>query len=432
MQSSSPSSNSTVSNWLTWLENTRPEQDIDLGLDRIRKVGEKLDLLKPAPYIITVAGTNGKGSTIAILEAILLEAGYSVGSFTSPHFLKFNERIRVNGEMVQDDVLCEAFTKIDQGRAGTWLTYFEFATLAAVHSFQKTKVDIALMEVGLGGRLDATNAVEPDISVITTVGLDHQDWLGYSIEAIAKEKAGIMRREKPAVFGDNPIPKAVINKALRLESPLYRNGSEYQIEKSDNSWSWKGKDQLGKECVYADLPYPPLVVENAATALQALSLSPFNIRGDQIVAGLKNVKLTGRFQSRWVSNSSGDKIEIILDVSHNPQAAQRLKDNLQSHPASGKTRAVLAIYKDKDYAAVTDILVDAADEWLVTSFDSPRALPAEELLKVLEARQSKAEMMSDVTVALSTGIARSMAGDRIIISGSFITVAEALTAIDQL
>ena len=230
------SSHITVSDWLNWLENTRPEQDIDLGLDRIRAVGAELDLLSPAPLVITVAGTNGKGSTIALLEAILKEAGYSVGAFTSPHFFQFNERIRINGEEVSDDFLCDAFATIDSGRGQTWLTYFEFATLAAVHCFQKAKVDIALMEVGLGGRLDATNAINPNISVITTVDLDHQDWLGYSIEAIAKEKAGIMRSEQPAIFGDSNIPKAIIEQSLRLDVPLYRSGVEYQWREYNEGW----------------------------------------------------------------------------------------------------------------------------------------------------------------------------------------------------
>ncbi|OED40448.1 hypothetical protein ACH42_16265 [Endozoicomonas sp. (ex Bugula neritina AB1)] len=426
----SPSTHSTVSHWLAWLENTRSEQDIELGLDRISQVGRSLDLLKPAPYVITVAGTNGKGSTIAILEAILIEAGYSVGAFTSPHFLSFNERIRVDGKMVDDQDLCEAFTVINEGRKSTWLTYFEFATLAAVHCFKKANVDVALMEVGLGGRLDATNAIDPDIAVMTTVGLDHQDWLGYSIEAIAGEKAGIIRAEKPIVFGDFSVPKAVINRSIRLDAPLYRNNKEFFIEKHEKEWSWQGRDEKGQSCQFEHLPYPQLVIENAATALQALQLSPFKINQDVVRKSLESVTLTGRYQTRWVKNKAGDNIEVILDVSHNPQAATRLKENLQNYSA-GKTRMIFAMYKDKDYAAVANVLADSADEWLITTFNSPRALTTDELVEVFKVRHSQVCGITDVEQALSTSLAHSDKGDRIIVSGSFITVADALTFIEQ-
>lgn len=426
----SPSSLSTVSEWLHWLENTRPEQDMDLGLDRIRQVGQALDLLSPAPYVITVAGTNGKGSTIAILESILRKAGYSVGACTSPHFLRFNERIRLNGQMVDDQMLCEALATIDEGRKSTWLTYFEFATLAAVYSFKQAKVDVALMEVGLGGRLDATNVVEPDVSVITTVDLDHQEWLGFTIEAIAAEKAGIMRAEKPAVFGDNPVPKAVTDRALRLEAPLYRNGHEYLIEKHEAFWCWRGQDEQGAPCLFENLPYPPLMLANAATAVQVLALSPLNIDAEAVREGLGDVTLTGRYQSHWLQSKAGEAIEVILDVSHNPQAATGLRENLLNHPVSGKTRMVFAMYKDKDYAAVADILADAADEWLITSFDSPRALSSEVLVEIFKARHSQVYGITGVTKALSTALECSVKGDRIVVSGSFITVAEALTFIE--
>ena len=178
----------TLADWLDWLENTRPEHEMELGLGRIRSVAEKHELLTPAPFVITVAGTNGKGSTVTLLESMLLQAGYRVGVYTSPHLIRFNERVRINGSEASDAQLCESFSKINEARESTWLSYFEFAVLVAVDCFQKTNVDIALMEVGFGGRLDATNVVEPDVSVITTVGLDHQEWLGYSIEAIARKR----------------------------------------------------------------------------------------------------------------------------------------------------------------------------------------------------------------------------------------------------
>lgn len=413
----------SLAQWLTWMEETHPEHEIDFGLDRIRRVGERLDLLKPAPLIITVGGTNGKGSTLAVLEAILLAAGYKVGLFTSPHFLKFNERIRINGEQVSDDWLCDSFEKIYDGRRTTWLTYFEFATLASVDCFKRARVDIALLEVGLGGRLDATNAVDPDVSVITTVALDHQEYLGYSIEAIAKEKSGIFRSNRPAIFGDRPVPSAITEMAERLGSSLYCRGEAFTLKRFGSVWNWSG----GKNQNLENLPIPGVVIDNAATALQALQFLPDAIAIEAIRKGLSQVSVLGRFQELTIKNESGESIDVVLDVAHNLQAAEMLKQRLDESPVDGKTRAVIAICKDKDYMAVVDCLSGNIDEWNVAQFNSPRALPGQELAQKLVSREYLVKHYRSVAEALHHALASSTCGDRVLVTGSFMTVSSVLT-----
>ena len=427
-----PISAKSLDEWLHWLENTRPETEIDLGLDRIRRVGKELDLLKPAPFVVTVAGTNGKGSTIALLEAILKAAGYKVGVFTSPHFIRFNERVRINAHEVDDALLCEAFEKINAGRGITWLTYFEFATLAAVHCFQQEKVDIALMEVGLGGRLDATNAVEPDVSVVTTVALDHQDWLGYSIEAIAREKVGIYRTEKPGIYGDSPVPASVVDQVIRRETPLFRRDHEFSMSRKDSSWDWTGLSAGGETISLEDLPLPEVVLDNAASAIQALQFLPKTVSREAICEGLVSAQLTGRYQQLQQKNPAGDSVNVILDVAHNPQAAGKFGERLKTEAVTGKTRILIAMYGDKDYGSVVEELADSVDEWLVTEFESPRALSADKLCEALQAREQSCQLFPDVKQALAAALEISTAEDRILVAGSFITVAEALTELQQL
>ncbi|WP_257281508.1 bifunctional tetrahydrofolate synthase/dihydrofolate synthase [Endozoicomonas sp. ISHI1] len=412
-----------LSDWLDWLENTRPEHEMELGLDSIRKVAERLDLTKPAPFVITVGGTNGKGSTVAILESILSAAGYKVGVYTSPHLHRFNERIKVNGVEASDESLCASFQKVNDGLGGDWLSYFEFAVLLAVDVFQKEKVDIALMEVGLGGRLDATNVIEPDVSVITTVGLDHQDWLGYSIEAIAKEKAGIFRSEKPAIFGGVETPGSIVDQAVRLESALYRRDKEFELKEESRTWSWKGLNKTGECIEYVDLPMPALVIDNAATALQAIQFLPDAVSRDAIVEGLKISSLPGRYEKVMEINKRGKKVQAILDVAHNPQAATKLAERLKADPVSGKTRALIGIYKDKDYHGVIESLSEVVDEWVVADFDSPRALDKTVLSEAV-ARYS--ELLPVIAENVELGFQQlkevSTSRDRVLVVGSFLMV----------
>lgn len=418
----------TLAQWLSWMEETRPEHEIDFGLDRIRQVGERLGLLKPAPFTITVAGTNGKGSTLAVLEAILLAAGFKVGLFTSPHFLRFNERIRINGEEVDDSWLCDAFDKINKGRKTTWLTYFEFATLAAVECFQRAEVDFALMEVGLGGRLDATNGIDSDIAIITTVALDHQEYLGFSIEAIGREKAGIFRSGKPAIYGGNQVPSTVVKAAERVGSALYCRGDQFDLTMEQNSWSWHGIDVQGKYETLSDLPVAAVVIDNAVTALQAIRLLPTAVAAEAVVKGLNQVVLTGRFQRMTLPNTHGDEIEVRLDVAHNPQAADRLAQRLNEFSVTGKTRAVIAMCKDKDYMAVVGCLAGPIDQWFLAQFDSPRALPVEEFTRQLMVREYSVISCKSVTEALNQALASSQPGDRVLVTGSFMTVSAVLAS----
>ena len=358
----------------------------------------------------------------------MLAAGYKVGLFTSPHFLHFNERIRINGEQVKDDWLCDAFDKINRGRQSTWLTYFEFATLAAVDCFARAEVDIALMEVGLGGRLDATNAIDPDVAVITTVALDHQEYLGFSIEAIAREKAGIFRHARPAIYGADRVPVAVAQMAERLGATLYRRGDQFDLVKGQTSWRWQGVDGHGRTVTLSDLPVPAVVIDNAATALQVLQLLPTAVSFDAVASGLARVAVTGRFQKMMLPNAQGNPIEVRLDVAHNPQAAEMLHQRLNEFPAAGKTHAVVAVCKDKDYMAVVDCLADCVDQWYLAQFDSPRALPVKEFTRQVVAREYPATGYQSVMEALNQALARSQPGDRVLVMGSFMTVCAVLAS----
>lgn len=425
------SSGRSLSQWLDWLETSRPEHEMDFGLERIQRVGEKLGLLKLAPLVITVGGTNGKGSTIAVLESILLAAGYKVGVFTSPHFIAFNERIKVNGQPVSDVSLCTAFEAIEEGRGNTWLTYFEFATLAACACFQEEGVDIALMEVGLGGRLDATNAVDPDIAAITTVSLDHQEYLGYTMEAIAREKAGIMRAGKPVVYGGEPAPSSLVNYAQKLGAKLCLKGREFAVKDDGVGWKWSGVDIEGRPVMLDYLPFPSVVLDNAATALQVVQFLPVKVEREAVIEGLKNAALTGRFQVLNAKNGRHQSIDVVLDVAHNPQAAEKLAERLTRSPCSGSTRVVLAMCSDKDTHSVIDELKPVVLEWYVSQFESPRALSGEALLKNLEAHEQKGSGFADVQQALDNALDASEPGDRVVVTGSFMTVAAALTHIRE-
>ena len=416
----------TLFGWLHWLETTRPEYKISLGLDRIRKIAERSDLLSHIPCVITVGGTNGKGSTVAFLESMLLESGVKVGVYTSPHFLRFNERIHVNGVEVADEILSLSFQKINEARDGNWLTYFEFAVLVAINTFQQEKVDVALMEVGLGGRLDATNVIEPDISIITSIGLDHQELLGYNIEAIAKEKSGIMRPDKPVVFGGEDTPSSVIDHSIRLKSDLYRRGHEFHIIEFDDSWIWLGKSKRGEKVEYSNLPLPHLVIDNAASAIQALQFLVKPPVLDAIKAGITNARIPGRYENRIVTNTRGESIKVVLDVAHNPQAATKLVSNLQKNPVLGKTRAILAMYANKDCAGVIDVLSEVVDEWVVTDCKSQRMLSNEALFNLLKMRDASVSLAESVESAYLLLLEYSTENDCLLITGSFLTVAAVL------
>ncbi|MDP0588891.1 MAG: bifunctional tetrahydrofolate synthase/dihydrofolate synthase [Candidatus Endonucleobacter bathymodioli] len=412
--------------WLGWLETTRHESEIELDLERIRSVAASVGLLNPAPFIITVAGTNGKGSTVALLESILLAAGYKVGVTSSPHFLCFNERVRINGFLLDDKTLCSAFRVIERGCGATWLTYFEFGTLVAASCFKNSLLDFVILEVGLGGRLDASNVFDSDVAVISTIGFDHKEWLGYSLEAIGREKAGIIREGKPVVYGAETMPISIGEYCTRLKAPLFRRGHAFDALEQDGFWSWSGVSAEG-EAVKADkLPLPALELDNAVTVLQVLQFLPKVVDRQAIVSGIKSAYLLGRAQRVTWRNDKGLMIDVMLDVSHNPQSVERLVAKLEKEPVFGTTKAVLAMCSDKDYVSVIDLLSLHIDSWVITEFDSPRALSVEVLVKALERTSSLVTVSSDVVSGFMEVVNESVAGDLVLVTGSFMTVAPVL------
>ena len=336
----------TLQEWLDWQEQLHP-RTIDLGLERVRAVADQLRLRTLGCPVITVGGTNGKGSCVALLEALLAAGDRRVATFTSPHLVRYNERIRLAGREVTDAELIGAFERIDEVRGDTSLTFFEFNTLAALHLFQQEQFDAVLLEVGLGGRLDAVNIVDADVAVLTSVGLDHCDWLGPTLEDIGREKAGIFRAHRPAVLGEAVMPQSVYAAARAVGAELRLPGIDYGYTIEGAKWHWHGRG-----LTFNDLPLPLLAgrqqVGNAATALAALAevRERLLLSTEQVTTGLREVRLGGRFEV------VGGKPEWILDVAHNPAAAEVLARNLRERPRSGRTLAIVGVLADKDAAGV--------------------------------------------------------------------------------
>jgi dihydrofolate synthase/folylpolyglutamate synthase len=411
---------STLQGWLEWQETLHPSV-IDLGLERVGRVADRLACRRPAPQVITVAGTNGKGSSVALLEAILRRAGYRVGAYTSPHLQRYNERIRIDGNLASDAGLCESFARIDSARGGESLTYFEFGTLAALDIMTRQALDVALLEVGLGGRLDAVNIVDAQLALITSIGLDHTEWLGVDRAAIACEKAGIMRAGRPAVCADSDPPATLLQQAEAIGAPLYVLGREFTLSQRGRNWHWQGAGTALR-----DLPRPALTgahqFANAAGVLQAIELlqPDLPVTRAAIEAGLRWVFLPGRIQR------IAGPVEQILDVSHNAQAAEALADALRQQPVAGQTYAVLGMMRDKDRAAFVRPLQALVDGWLITGLPLERASPVAELAQIVDElvegqRVHRCRSMADVATRLQAGV---KPGDRVLVCGSFYTVAE--------
>jgi len=413
----------SLDEWLCWQEGLNPEE-IDLGLERVSRV------LHRAGYnnhfdcpLITVAGTNGKGSVVAYLEAIALAGGYTTCSYTSPHLLRYNERIRINGSEIDDESLCAAFERIDQARAEEQLTYFEFGTLAAIDLFTAAKPDLVIMEIGLGGRLDAVNIMQPSVAVITTIAIDHTDWLGTDRETIGLEKAGILRAGCPAVCGDFNPPQSVLMHAAQLGVDLKLIGDDFHVEPRGEKW-----DLLADGNRMDELPLPALAGEfqlvNAAAAIMALkSLHGFRTGVEAIKQGLRDVRLPGRFQI------IAQQPVVIVDVAHNPQAAESLVLQLRAHDCTGRTCAVVAMLADKPVSDVLEVLSGEIDCWYTAGLESvPRGLSASHMADAVEQLTSDVKLCAASTVAeaCDQALAAVARADRIIIFGSFYTVAEAV------
>lgn len=368
-------STTPLQDWLAYLETCHPKT-IDLGLDRIAQVAKRLGVLTFDCPVITVAGTNGKGSNVALTAAILTAAGYRVATYTSPHLIHYNERIQIAGQCVSDHALCHAFTQVESLRATISLTYFEFGTLVALWLFkQQAHLDAIILEVGLGGRLDAVNCVDADLAIISMVDLDHTAYLGDTREAIAKEKAGILRWHKPCVCGDFEIPQSILDHAQSLRSPLYRQGFEFDYKIQGSSWSWQNQNDS-----LIDLPLPRIDLQNAATALQAIALlrDQFLITGAAIEQGLKQVFLPGRFQC--IEKNSR---RIIIDVAHNPAGGRCLAKRLANSACTGKIHAVVGMLTDKDIFNTLRPLHAHVNCWYLSDLTVPRGARAQELKQSL-------------------------------------------------
>lgn len=412
IQSQIPQATSPLTMWLDYLAELHTSA-IDLGLDRVQAVANKAQLTKPAPTVITVAGTNGKGSTCALMEAILLDAGYSVGVYSSPHLIRYNERVRVNGVDLSDEKHTQAFDFVELQRGDISLSLFEFGTLAALRLFQSENVDVVLLEVGLGGRLDATNVVDHDVCVITSLAIDHVDWLGDDINVIGFEKAGIFRSNKPAICGQPKAPATVAAHADDIGAELHQVGIQYDYNLTgDDTWCWtSGRYQLD------DLPVPSLPLPNAATALMALANAHLDISDVNIVNGLRNASLPGRMQCIHQSPT------VLLDVAHNPHSAQYLVDRIQQRYPEHTIHIVVAMLHDKDIKSTLEILSPVATHWYPASLSGPRAAKAEELCGYLGAEQTS---FSTPVTAFEAAMKNASLQDLIIVVGSFHTVGEVL------
>ncbi|WP_318490891.1 bifunctional tetrahydrofolate synthase/dihydrofolate synthase [Photobacterium leiognathi] len=407
-----PQATASLSIWLKYLEQLHTSA-IDLGLDRVKAVGKKADLLKPAPCVITVAGTNGKGSTCAMLEAILIEAGYKVGVYSSPHLVRYNERVRINNQELDDSEHTKAFASVEAARGNISLSLFEFGTLSALTLFKTHQVDVVVLEVGLGGRLDATNIVDHDVSVITSLAIDHVDWLGDNIDVIGYEKAGIFRSGKPAICGQPHPPATVPAHADDIGAELYQVGYQFEYQIEDNHWNWQcGAFDL------TQLPLPNLPLPNAATALMALGAAELDISEENIINGLKKAQLPGRMQR------VSEQPLIIMDVAHNPHSAEYFANQLskiKQKEGKSKIHAVVAMLHDKDIASTIAAMRDTVDDWYPASLTGPRAATAEEILQHLPANCVGFDKPES---AFDQALTQAGEDDMVIVFGSFYTVGQ--------
>jgi dihydrofolate synthase/folylpolyglutamate synthase len=413
-----------LDDWLAW-QQTLHHSTIELGLDRVRAVLARLNWLQPACPVITVGGTNGKGSCVALVDAILSSAGYRVGTFTSPHLIRYNERIRIAGQEISDASLIAAFERIDTARGDISLTFFEFNTLAALLAFDAAELDVMVLEVGMGGELDAVNVVDPDVAIVVSVALDHCEWLGSDVETIARVKAGIFRSGKPAIFGSRTRPEAIDTTAQTLGAKLLCLGRDFDADVRDAAWDWRGLVQRE-----TTLPAPALdgrvQFDNAATVLTALEClqSRLPLTRAAIEAGLRAVQIAGRFQSVHLGPANN---EWLLDVAHNPAAARTLADNLQAKPCRGRTLAVVGMLGDKDIHGVVEQLKSHIDVWIVAGVDGPRAIAPQELAtRVRQAGVDVAHVAQSVAAGCEHACAISRVDDRVLVFGSFHTVGPAL------
>ncbi|MEG9544597.1 bifunctional tetrahydrofolate synthase/dihydrofolate synthase [Mannheimia sp. HC-2023] len=427
-----PKATDSLETWLSYLEQAH-SKPIDMGLERIKAVAKALDLLNPAPYVITVAGTNGKGSTCRLLEVALLKAGFRVGVYSSPHLIHYNERVRINGDVLPDSDHVQSFAKINEKKTAS-LTYFEFSTLSAFELFKQNQLDIVILEVGLGGRLDATNIVNPNLAIITSIDIDHVAFLGDNREDIGREKAGIFREKIPVIIGEPDCPNSIreIVKSLNCNA-FYRN-QDWQFEIKNNLFHWTSKERSFK-----DLPLPLIPIPNAGTALAALMQLPVEIDEQIIREAFLEAQITGRFQmltDKDFEKFSGRKpvAKVIIDVGHNPHAARYLADKLaELKQANQKIYAVFSALEDKDLSGIVEPLDNIIDEWHCAGLDCWRGQSGEavlsKLVKVLP--NSTACSYENVATASLVLFEKATKQDIVLVFGSFHTVADFMLWLEQ-
>lgn len=414
-----------LTDWLTRLETLSPHE-IDLGLERVHEVLGRLKLKTPQS-VLHIAGTNGKGSSVAMLQSLLVESGVSVGAYTSPHMFRYNERICIDGVQASDEQIVAAFERVDAVRGDVPLTYFEFGTIAALAVFEQAGVDAAILEVGMGGRLDAVNAVEPGAGLITNVSLDHCDWLGNNIESIAFEKAGIMRDGKPVVYGAVDVPASLVAHASDIGADMIVAGRDYTWSTAaDGSWSWQGRStQL------SSLKRPSLAgdfqIDNAAGVLALAEAAGFGsvLQTDVVDTAFTRLRLDGRLQIIRA------EVEWLLDVAHNPAAAGALARSLRARPVNGNTIAIVAMLDDKDVAGMITPLQDIVDHWIAVTADNPRAIEAGELARQIANLNNAACLSADsLQQAMDSARALATSENRILVTGSFYVVGPALRSLE--
>ncbi|MDP0188700.1 bifunctional tetrahydrofolate synthase/dihydrofolate synthase [Glaesserella parasuis] len=427
----SPKATDSLETWLSYLEKSH-FKPIDMGLERIRKVAEELDLLKPAPYVITVAGTNGKGSTCKLLEMALLKAGLKVGVYSSPHLIHYNERVRIQGQAVGNADLITTFDYIEQHKSAS-LTYFEFGTLAVLDLFRKARVDIAILEVGLGGRLDATNIVDPDFAVITSIDIDHVEFLGDNREAIGREKAGIFRPNIPVVIGEPDCPQSILDHAKELQCHVFRRDIDWTFSAESDRLQWQSKTKS------LTVPLPKIPQPNCATALAVLTQLPFELSDEILVQAVEEAKMTARFQllgeQDFATFSQNRPLaQVIIDVGHNPHAARYLADRLAEWiQPNRKIYAVFSALVDKDLSGIVEPLEELIDEWHCAGLQGYRGQSGTEVKsKLLTALpNAKAVAYENVIEASQVLFETANEQDIILVFGSFHTVADFVMWIEQ-
>jgi dihydrofolate synthase/folylpolyglutamate synthase len=411
-----PSQSSSLDDWLFYLESVHPA-NIAMGLGRVADVANNIGLLNTPSKIILIGGTNGKGTTARCLESLLLAQGYSVGTYASPHLIRYNERVRINGQELDDQYHVDAFNMLEQGRGSTPLTYFEYGTLGALAIFKRFEVDYVLLEVGLGGRFDATNIVTPYASVITTIDLDHKEYLGDTRELVAYDKAGIFRKDTPAIIGDLSIPHTMIDYGNEISANMTLSGTDFIFKEHDKTFNW----QFEKHNLTLNKPAIP--AQNAATALTVLSVLNLLPNVDVIKNCLANLVVEGRFEQL-----STEPL-VFTDVAHNPESARYLANKLLSYKDKGfKVHALAAMLADKDKAAVLKELTHLVDDWFLASLGGPRGDSANNLKEALQSvsTHDKVQSFESVERALSVILPKQQDNVILIVFGSFFTVADAI------